>query len=218
LPYTLDWTPGRAVGIAVVVLALSAFVAVLVRRPTRLEPLLVVGVAFPFLYAASSFTFFVDEPRYLVFLAPVPALLVGAGLVRLGLIPAVVALGCAGTLSAVGLVQIEHQGRYSPLRVPSDIQPVLDALEAHHVDHVLANYWIAYRITFESRERIVASPSGFWRYRPYHDAVAADPRPGRVFLTGSRNEREARRSLVRDGYERLPVDGFVVYVPRRVAE
>jgi hypothetical protein len=80
---------------------------------------------------------------------------------------------------------------------------------------VLANYWIAYRITFESSERIIASPSGFWRYRPYHDAVAADKRPGRVFLAGSRVEREERRRLLRENYERLAVDGFVVYVPRR---
>jgi dolichyl-phosphate-mannose-protein mannosyltransferase len=217
LPYSLDWTPNRAVGVAVVVLALCAFALVLVRRPPRMELLLLVGAAFPFLYASSSFTFFVDEPRYLVFLAPIPALLLAAGLVRAGLIPTAVALLCLGTFSAVGLVQMERQGRYSPLRVPSNIDPVLETLERHHVRHVLANYWIAYRITFESRERIVASPSGFWRYRPYHDAVAAEPLPGRVFLEGSRNEREARESLVRMGYERLLVDGFVVYVPRRDA-
>ncbi len=195
-------------------LALGAFVVVLLfRRPPGFEPLLVVGAAYPFLYAASSFTFFVDEPRYLVFLAPVPALLLGAALVRVG--PAVtgVALAAALAFSVAGLVQLEHQGRYSPLRVPADIQPVLETLERHHVRHVLANYWIAYRITFESDERIIASPSGFWRYKPYHDAVAADPRPGRVFLEGSAAERRERPALVRRGYDRLRVDGFVVYVP-----
>ena len=191
--------------------------ALLVRRPPGLEPLLVVGAAFPFLYAASSFTFFVDEPRYLVFVAPVPALLLGAGLVRAGPAVAGIALAAAVGLTLTGLVQLERQGRYSPLRVPADIDPVLETLERHHVRHVLANYWIAYRITFESDERIIASPSGFWRYRPYHDAVAADARPGRVFLEGSAVERRERPALVRRGYERLLVDGFVVYVPDRRA-
>ena len=217
LPYSLDWTPGRLVGVFVVTVALFAFVVLIVRRPSRLEPLLVVGAAFPFLYAASSFTFFVDEPRYLVFVAPVPALLLGAGLVRAGPAVAGIALAAAVGLTLTGLVQLERQGRYSPLRVPADIDPVLETLERHHVRHVLANYWIAYRITFESDERIIASPSGFWRYRPYHDAVAADARPGRVFLEGSAVERRERPALVRRGYERLLVDGFVVYVPDRRA-
>jgi hypothetical protein len=217
LPYSLDWTPGRLVGVFVVAVAMLAFVALLVRRPSGLEPLLVVGAAFPFLYAASSFTFFVDEPRYLVFIAPVPALLLGAGLVRAGPAVAGLALAAAVGLSLTGLVQLERQGRYAPLRVPADIDPVLETLERHHIRHVLANYWIAYRITFESDERVIASPSGFWRYKPYRDAVAADARPGRVFLEGSAAERRERLALVRRGYERLRVDGFVVYVPDRRA-
>jgi len=213
VPYSLDWVPGRWPGLLVLVLALCGFAIVLVRRPPRLEPLLVVGAAFPFLYAASSFTFFVDEPRYLVFVAPVPALLLGALLVRAGPAGAGLALAVAATISAAGLMQLEDQGRYSPLRVQADLGPVLETLERHDVRHVLANYWIAYRITFESEERVIASPSGFWRYKPYRDAVAADPRPGRVFLEGSALERQERSALVRRGYERLRVDGFVVYVP-----
>jgi hypothetical protein len=78
---------------------------------------------------------------------------------------------------------------------------------------VLANYWIAYRITFESDEHVIASPSGFWRYKPYRDAVAADPRPARVFLEGSAVERRERPGLLRRGYERIRADGFAVYVP-----
>jgi hypothetical protein len=139
--------------------------------------------------------------------------LLGAGLVRAGPAVAGVVLAAAVGLSLSSLVQLERQGRYAPLRVPADIDPVLETLDRHHIRHVLANYWIAYRITFESDERIIASPSGFWRYRPYHDAVAADARAGRVFLQGSAVERRERPALVRRGYERLRVDGFVVYVP-----
>jgi 4-amino-4-deoxy-L-arabinose transferase-like glycosyltransferase len=213
-PYTHDWLLGRAFGIAALLLALVAFALLLVRRPRRFEPLLLIAATFPFLYAASSFTFLVAEPRYLVFVAPVIALLGGAALVRGG--PGLAAGGVvvAGAISVAGLVQLEQQGRYAPLRVPADIAPVLDTLDTHGVDRVLANYWIAYRITFESDERIIASPSGFWRYRPYHDAVRADPMPGRVFLASSANERRERAALLRRGYARLTAEGFVVYVPK----
>lgn len=214
-PYTHDWLLGRAVGIAALVLALVAFAAIFVRRPPGSEPLLVCLLAFPFLYAASSFTFLVAEPRYLVFVAPVVALLVAAALVGRGPSLAAGALVVAGAVSVAGLLQLERQGRYAPLRVPADIGPAIAVLEANDVDRVLANYWLAYRITFESEERIIASPTGFWRYRPYHDTVQAERRPGRVFLARSPNERRERVALLSQGYARLVADGFVVYVPRR---
>lgn len=213
-PYTHDWLIGRTLGVAALVLAVVAMVVFLMRRPPGSEPLLVCVVAFPFLYAASSFTFLVAEPRYLVFIAPVLALLIAAALVPRGLWIAAAALAIFGAISSAGLVQLERQGRYAPLRVPADVRPVLDVLERHGVDRVLANYWLAYRITFESDERIIASPSGFWRYRPYHDAVLAEQRPGRVFLARSPNERRERARLRSQGYARLVADGFIVYVPR----
>jgi hypothetical protein len=211
-PYTHDWLIGRTLGIAALVLALAAFAVFLVRRPRGLEPLLVCAVAFPFLYAASSFTFLVAEPRYLVFIAPVLALLIAAAVVPRGPALAAAAFVVAGAISVAGLVQLERQGRYAPLRVPADIGPVLTVLEEHGVDRVLANYWLAYRITFESEERIVASPSGFWRYRPYRDAVRAAPRPARVFVDGWKVEQRERDSLLSRGYRRIVTDGFVVYV------
>ena len=45
-------------GGAIVAVVLVAFVVLVVRRPKGLEPILVLGVAFPLLYAASEFTFF----------------------------------------------------------------------------------------------------------------------------------------------------------------
>ena len=213
-PYTHDWLVGRTLGVAALVLSLVAFAVLLVRRPPGSEPLLVCVVMFPFLYAASSFAFLVAEPRYLVFIGPVLALLIAAALVPRGAWVAAAALVILGAISVAGLAQLERQGRYAPLRVPADIRPALAVLERHGVDRVLANYWLAYRITFESDERIIASPAGFWRYRPYHDTVRAERRPGRVFLAGSPNERRERARLLGQGYLRLVADGFVVYVPR----
>lgn len=216
--YSHDWLFSKPVGLAVVGAALAGFVAVLVRRPARLEPLLAIGVAFPFLYAATSFTFFVEEPRYLVFVGPVIALLLGAALARGGVLVAGAGLAAAAVVSVVGLAALERQGLYAPLapdvRVPADLDPVVRTLEANGVDRVIANYWIAYRLTLETEERIVATSSGHWRYRPYRDDVLAEERPGWVFVRGARPERQMRGTLLARGYSRLPADGFVVYVPR----
>ena len=214
-PYSLEWVPGRVAGVALLALALGLLVLLALRFRREAEPLVFALATFPLLYAASTFTYFVDEPRYLVFVSPVLALLVGAGLARTTPLIATVAVALAATASVVGLARLEREGRYAPLRVPSDLSPVIDIFERNDVQHVLANYWLAYRITFESEERIIASPDGFWRYYPYHQAVAAEPRPGRVFLTGSARERRERPRLLASGYRRLPVDGFVVYVPAR---
>jgi hypothetical protein len=219
LPHSHEWMLGRALGFALLLLALGGFVVLLVRMPDGLEPILIAGAAFPFLYAASSFTYYVDEPRYLVFLSPVPALLLGWALARAGLAVAVVAVAAAVAMSVVGLNRFERLGLHRPgetldARVPPDIDPALETLEQHGENRVLAAYRLAYRITFESDERIVASPTGFWRYRPYRDLVAADARPGRVFVRGSALERRERPGLLRAGYIRIPTDDFVVYVAR----
>ena len=216
VPYSLEWMPNRPIGVALLALALAGFALLLLRRPQGLELLLLVGIAFPFLYAASSFTYWVAEPRYLVFLAPVPALLLGWCLARAGLTFTVVGLAAALAFSILGLNEIERQD-YQPgppdAHGPADLEPVLETLERSGVDRVRANYWIAYRITFESDERVIASP-GFWRYQPYRDLVAADPSPGWVFVAGSPEERSKRRELLRSGYVRRPAGGFVVYLPR----
>jgi hypothetical protein len=199
------------------VVALAGFVFLLVRHPPELEPVLVLGAVFPFLSAASSFTYWIGEPRYLVFLAPAPTLLIAWTLVRARPAVATVGMTLAFVASLVGLIQLERQSDFLPGRSeqhgPYDIGPVVEAFERENVDRVRANYWIAYRITFESEERVIASP-GFWRYKPYRDLVAATPRPGRVFVAGSPEERNERQDLLRSGYARAVVgDGFAVYLP-----
>jgi hypothetical protein len=216
VPFSLDWLLGPAPGAALVALALVGFAVLLVRRPRGLEPLLVLGAAFPFLYAGSSFTYFVAEPRYLVFLAPVPALLLGWLLSRHG--PLVAGAGLAGALalSVAGLVVMERQNRFAPiapdLRVPADLSPVIAVLERENARRVLANYWIAYRISFESGERIVATSTGFVRHEPHDRLVRSSPHPARVFVQGSAEEIRAGPALAARGFRRIPAGGFTVYV------
>lgn len=215
LPYTLDWVFGRAVGVALLALVLAGFAAALVRRPRALEPLLVAGVLFPFLYAASSYTYYVAEPRYLVFVAPLPALLLGRLLTRPWV--AAVALTGAVAFSAYGLTRIEEQGRFLPraardVRVPPDMGPLIDFLERRGATRVLADYWVAYRLSFESRERVIATSTRFVRYVPHDRLVRRSAYPSRVFVEGQVKERLARADLLRRGYRRYRVGGFVAYV------
>jgi hypothetical protein len=218
-PYSHDWLLAPVFGWGVLLAALGAFAYTAYRSPRSLEPLVVVAVAFPLLYAASSFAFFTEEPRYLVFLGPIPALLLGAALVRGGLLVTVAGLALASALSLAGLVTLEREGLYAPLapdkRAPAELAPAIKVLEQSGIDRVLANYWIAYRLTFETSERIIASSSGHWRYQPYREVVQSEPLPGRVFVAGSKTERALRERLLSSGYRRVVAGGYIVYVPRR---
>ncbi len=214
VPFSLHWLLGPVVGSALLALALAGFVLLVLRRSSGLEPLLLVAGAFPFLYAASSFAYYVDEPRYLVLFGPGPALLLGRMLAR----PPVAAAGlvAALALSVVGLARMQRDGLYEPrapdVRVPADISPLLTTLERERIDRVLANYWLAYRISFESRERILATSTGFVRDQVADRIVRSSPSPARVFLAGSVAERRARAGL--RGYRRIASGSFVVYAPR----
>ena len=218
LPFSLEWLVWPPVGVAIVVLAVGALLVLLLRRPAGLVPLLAVAAAFPFLYALSTHAFYVREPRYLVVFAPVPALLAGWGLSRLRPAGAAIGLACVLALSVIGLVRMERDQLPSPRGtgqpVPAGLTPLLDLLEREHVRYVLANYWIAYRISFESDERIIATSTGFVRYQPHDRLVRNSPAPARVFIAGTNGERLARPTLLARGHRRLEVGGFVVYIAR----
>jgi hypothetical protein len=94
--------------------------------------------------------------------------------------------------------------------VPADLGPALRTLERAHVDRVRAPYAIAYRITFESRERIVGASTEKVRYRPYQRLVAASPRVAYVFVRDSASERR----FARRGYVRSRAGDWDVWLPR----
>ena len=210
VPFALEWALGAVLSGLLLVVALGWVAYLVLRLREQLGPLVVVVLAFPFLYAASSFTWLVEEPRYLVLLTPVLALLVAAALRRPPF--AAVALAAAFALSLTGLVRIEDAPRYQTrtghVDVPDDLGPVLDALDARGDRTVRADYWVAERITFESRERIVANSH---RYPPFTARVEASPDPPQVFVAGTPAERRARSRLVAAGYDRAVIGGFALY-------
>jgi 4-amino-4-deoxy-L-arabinose transferase-like glycosyltransferase len=215
MPFTLTWPAGPVLGGIVTGALLAAVVVAAVHARGRTRVLAIVVAFFPIAYAASAFAYYRDSPRYLVPLAPVLALLLARLVVtRHGAEPFVLFAAVAATTA--GLVTMKHEDRFghtdAGARIPHDIAPLLRTLERERATHVLASYWLAYRIGFESDERITATSTGFVRYVPYDRAVRSARYPARVFARGSRRERAARAGLLRGGFRRLESDGFVVYV------
>jgi hypothetical protein len=101
-----------------------------------------------------------------------------------------------------------YQARTGHIDVPDDLGPLLAALERRGDRTVVANYWLAERVTFESGERILANSH---RYPKFTERVSASKSPAHVFVAGTTAERRARPRLLAEGYERIPVDGFVLY-------
>jgi hypothetical protein len=239
IPFTSDWLLGKAVS-AVVYAGLMALVAAVAwRKRRRAGVVLLVGIvaAYAFLYALSPATWLVDEPRYVVVLLPVLVLLLAQAVtsVTRGALAVAAAIG----LSALVLSQLasspEYVRRADGLDIPRDFGPVIAELDRRGLDRVFSSYWIAYRLDFETRERIIAAETLLAtiaahgdrvtprvptrpndnRYRPYDTAVRNSANPGWVLLDGTPDDARARPLLQATGYARTVVGGFAVYEPPR---
>jgi hypothetical protein len=188
------------------------------RRPRPLEVLLLACLLFVVLYAVSPYGFLNTEPRYLTLIQPVVALLVAWAVCRPWRVTAV-ALVAAVALSAVGLALMERDRlatfRINGVAVPEDLAPLIRALERDRVATAFADYWVAYPVDFESRERIIVTPApdtGAIRNLAWDELVRSSENPAWVFLRGTGREQRARGRLERAGYRRVEVGRFDVYV------
>jgi 4-amino-4-deoxy-L-arabinose transferase-like glycosyltransferase len=219
VPFSLDWLLGEVVSRILEALALAAVGWLLIRRRGRREPLLVVVALYPFLQSLSPFSSLNFEPRYLVLLMPFCALLV-AELVSRRTALAAATLAALAALSVAGLARMESAYYRVPtgalVRVSPDIGPLLTTLRAADVTRVFAQYSVAYRLTFESDEAIIATPGGVVsRYPPHERAVLASRSPAYVFVAGSEDERAAAGRLEGRGYRLVDLGDWSVYLPPR---
>ena len=220
VPWSLVWLVPSVLGRALTVAAIAAVAWLAVRRRRGgLEPILVVAALFPFLYALSPYDWLISDPRYMTMLVPVAALLVAAYASR-PLVAAAV-LVAAAALSAAALVPMERDrlplARDGGRLVPTDLAPALTVLREHRQNRVVAPYWVAYRITFESDRRILATAIGVERDPVAARLVAETPHPAHVFFVGEPGAGEARTRL--HGYRRVIRGPWVVYVwPRDSAD
>lgn len=213
------WLPpgGGQVAYAIL-LGLFAYAAVRARRNAFL--LVAIGVAYPFLFALSPFSWFVEHPRYLLFLAPVPALLLGRAIARLPAPAVVAAFTTVLGLTVVALVTVNRDNRLIPpapdIRSPLPVTPVVEHMEEEGIDAAWATYWLAYRLTFESGEDVIVTPyAGAIRNAEYAAYVRDHPDAAYVFLDESPMDDHFGNALTSMGvsFERTQVEGFVVYEP-----
>lgn len=165
LPFSLDWFPDVVVGVGLYAAAAAGFGLLLLRRPARLGLLLTAALVFPVLYVASPYTWYTATPRYFTLAVPVVVLLTAYGACNSRRSAAMLAVAAA--FSFGGLAVMVHRNlaasRTEGVALPADFGALLTTLEAHRVRHVWATYWIGYRLTFESGERIVAAEPGSTR-------------------------------------------------------
>lgn len=148
-------------------------------------------LVFPFVFAYIPFV--MDDPnlRYLFFIVPIVAVAVARVLVDRRAQVAVLALAIG--ITGVGLQRMyevsEVDGSRARIGNVGDLSAAVAVLDREHITAVHADYWVAYRIDFETGERIIAAPSwGIDRYEPYTHQVAASPRSAWVVTIGPQRD------------------------------
>jgi hypothetical protein len=150
-------------------------------------------LAFGFVIVATvgSGRFLATEPRYAVALYAIVPPLLGTSVVSLlGGPRRVLAIAGGAFLLAANAGSLAMARRHLPENMNDDeVTASLGELPATLLrlgaNRVYTNYWTAYRLDFESGERIVATPipaEDQTRWEPYRDAVTAAKNPGVVLL------------------------------------
>lgn len=206
-PVTVSWYLGGAVAYLAVVAGIGWAVA---RRRDRPVLVLLGVAAYPWIYAAFPGRWYVGDGRYALFLAPFLFLLL-AWAVRTRLAQCLL-LVVATVLSVVGLQAIPHD----PTRdYGEDIAVLRDA----GIDHLWSDYWVSYRLMFESDLEIVSSSGLYQRSESILDEVAASERPAWAYFKGDGRVAGLREALAGLGVrtELVPTTHFdVVVADRRV--
>ena len=171
------------------------------------------------------------EPRYLLALTPVLVLLLAQLAASYAQAAAVIAV--ALVVSVVTLHRMDTYRRTVPPQppiAPRDLGPLVATLDGLGLDRVYATFWLAYRLDFDTRERIIAAQSKLLevafaggqavpphnptiRYEPYERKVQAACH-GFVFFRAAVGEVTTTiAQLERHGYRRVVTGPFVVYAP-----
>jgi 4-amino-4-deoxy-L-arabinose transferase-like glycosyltransferase len=193
-------------------------------RPLLLLSLLMLCMQFVVSWNARAFQ---QDPRFLFSMYLPFALLIGfffSRARRLLPLPVVAAAGI-GILAfhAVGIMRAPREDDFATQATTGRVTPIIQALEERGLTDVYASYWLAYRLAFESGEKIRAASFGSARtdrYPPYAVEVARSRNPA-VILTGSEADAFALY-LEKSGAhaDRLRVGPYVVFwnLPANVVE
>lgn len=163
---------------------------------------------------------FLTEPRFLFPLYSVFPIVFGFAIWRLFTAPrlgrAVAAslLGLALISTGRGLLLPHLYGKYLGRTNDGPLPDLIYELEHRQLHAVYASYWVAYRLSFESDERIVATPFGDWRLvriQRLRERVDQDPRPAFVLYGQEADELERYLTTRVERFRRFSVGPFRVF-------
>ena len=208
----------------------ALFIAGAARARHRNASVLYLIVAiFPFIYATNPKTSFSLTPTYAVILTPVLVLLIAQLATTYARALAIGALACA--MTALLIHKMNHYDPWSQSQEtpPRDLRPLIATLDELGLDRVYASYWLAYVLSFDTRERIIGAQNQFRgidmvngqaipirdpipRYPPYQEMVRT-ARHGFVFFREGIESVKIIPELERHGYKRREAGPFVIYAP-----
>ena len=212
--YTETWVGGRVGQAAFVVLAALCVVGmVLLARKANGWPVVGMLAIYPFVVALTPTSDWVGEGRYMVFAAP----LIVIALCRLiDTTPAAYAIPVVGTALTAGMLvaSVGHTAPVPGVPVPNSTQVLRSELRRNGITHAMANYWVAYRVTFETGEKVVVGSLGPDRTPFYTEEVQTDPRAAIIIMSAAQENAAYRtRAETVGDIRRIPADGFDIYIP-----
>jgi len=176
-PWDSKWLLGWPLSLLVYVALLGCIVLALsYSERGRRSDFLVLGLA-PFLFAYFPGNWSLFEGRYMFFIAAVLPITFGRLWKPIGL-----KVGLAAVVTATAVAYI---GSVSFLQGPGQesTAPMIDTLRTNGYSTAFAEYWIAYQMTFEAAETVIASPLDVARFEPYLETVRQG-HPAYVFRKG----------------------------------
>jgi hypothetical protein len=211
LPY---WLRGdnRELGLLLLAGFLMVIAVVAVRAWRR--PDVITLAAWPFVYAFSPMasTHSIYAPRYWVLIWPFLALVLARAMWN----RATIAIGVAVLLftGQAGMWDQRHRWVDWP-----DTAPLEQTMRERNVTDFFGSYWVAYRLTYASDERIVGTPALpiAVRWKPYDEQVRAAGNPAWVFRTGEFHEQPFVDSLRAQhvDFTSIATGGYTLYLTDR---
>ena len=170
VPLSTEWLFGKIPTFLLYLAALVLFAVFGWRwRRTQLSLFVVVMLVYPFIFALSGLTWLSIEPRYAVLVVPAVVVLIAKAATTLARATAMLAI--AAVLSVVVIAKwidwrhdIAPAAAFDPHYV--NVGPAIKALDRAGVDRAYADYWVAYRMTFLTRERIIVSEADLTNLAP----------------------------------------------------
>ena len=217
-PYTERWfTLGAGPLVPILILASLAIAAVACwRRRVLWHPLFLVPFVFVPLHALAPGSYYVGSGRYFIFLVPSVAFCLVSCTRRLSILAGL-------SIFAVLVSGATIWGVRDAYVAPPSTAAVEQLLESRQINHAYASYWVAYKLTWESHESVLAA-SDFVRY-PLWNVEARNAASAAYVMYLPIAQDELRYDAVVAGlrgqsisFEEYSLGAYIVIIPERNIE